>query len=67
MVMSFKMKKLLLYEKEEDMEGGGFFTTYEFSQIQSVRTLKAGEHETFRIKQSDLKKILVVCCCNCNF
>ena len=31
-----------------------------FSQIHSVRPLRAGEHETFRVKQSDLKKILVV-------
>ena len=58
--MSFKMKKLLLYEKEDDMESGGPITTYEFNQIHSVRTLKNGEHETFRIKQSDLKKVLVV-------
>ncbi len=61
MVMSFKMKKMLIYEKEDDMETGGPVTTYEFSQIHSVRTLKAGEHETYRIKQSDLKKVLLVC------
>ena len=30
MVMSFTMKKLLIYEKEEDMETGGPITTYEF-------------------------------------
>ena len=30
------------------------------SQIHSVRTLKSGEHEEFRVKASDLKKILVV-------
>ena len=61
MVMSFTTKRLLIYDKEEDMENGpGPITTLEFSQIYTVRTLRAGEHETFRVKQSDLKKILVV-------
>ena len=62
MVMSFTTKRLLIYDREEDMENGpGPITTLEFSQIYTVRTLRAGEHETFRVKQSDLKKILVVC------
>ena len=61
MVMSFTTKRLLIYDREEDMENGpGPITTLEFSQIYTVRTLRAGEHETFRVKQSDLKKILVV-------
>ncbi len=33
-----------------------------YSQIYTVRTLRSGEHETFRVKPSDLKKILVVRC-----
>ena len=62
MVMSFTMKRLLIYEREEDMEtdGPGPITTLEFSQIYTVRTLRPGEHETLRVKQSDVKKILVV-------
>ena len=61
MVMSFTTKRLLIYDREEDMENGpGPITTLEFSQIYTVRTLRAGEHETFRVKQSNLKKILVV-------
>lgn len=31
------------------------------SQIHSVRTLRPGEHETFRVKQNNLKLIVVVC------
>jgi hypothetical protein len=61
MVMSFTTKRLLIYDREEDMENGpGPITTLEFSQIYTVRTLRVGEHETFRVRQSDLKKILVV-------
>jgi hypothetical protein len=33
MVMSFKMKKLLIYEKEDDMETGGPLSTYEFRYV----------------------------------
>ena len=36
------------------------FILSSFSQIHSVRTLRAGEHQTFRVKLSNLKKILVV-------
>ena len=36
MVMSFKMKKLLIYEKEDDMETGGPITTYDFRYITSL-------------------------------
>ncbi len=59
-VMSFTNKKLLIYEREEDMEGGGSISTFEFSQIYTVRTLRPGEHEQVRVKPSDVKKILLV-------
>jgi len=58
--MSFTTKRLLIYEREDDMESGSYLNSLEFSQIYTVRTLRAGEHEAFRVKQSDLKKILVV-------
>lgn len=58
--MSFTNKKLLLYEHEEDMEAGGPISTFDFSQIYTVRTLRPGEHEQVRVKPSDVKKILVV-------
>jgi len=35
MVMSFKMKKLLIYEKEDDMEAGGPITIYDFRYVYS--------------------------------
>ena len=33
-----------------------------YRQIYTVRTLRSGEHETYRVKQGDVKKILVVSC-----
>ena len=36
------------------------FPCFLLSQVYTVRTLRPGEHETVRVKQSDVKKILVV-------
>ena len=60
MVMSFTMKQLAIYEDEEALQSQGPITSFQFSQIYTVRTLNSGEHEILRVKQSDLKKILMV-------
>ena len=58
--MSFTMKQLAIYEDEEALQSQGPITSFQFSQIYTVRTLNSGEHEILRVKQSDLKKILMV-------
>lgn len=60
MVMSFTMKQLAIYEDEEALQSQGPILSFQFSQIYTVRTLNSGEHEILRVKQSDLKKILMV-------
>lgn len=58
-VLSYVSKKLILYDKEEDM--GTEATPYimlEFGQIYSVRTLEQGEHERVRVKPNDAKRVL---------
>jgi len=60
MVMSFTTKKMLIYEREEDLETGAPISTLEFSQLYTVGTLRPGEHETVRVKQSNVKKIIVL-------
>ena len=57
--MSFTMKQLAIYEDEDALSRGAILT-FAFSQIYTVRTLNHGEHEILRVKQSDLKKILMV-------
>ena len=42
------------------MQTHGPILMFQFSQIYTVRTLNPGEHEILRVKQSDLKKILMV-------
>ena len=60
MVMSFTNKQLTLYDEEEALQTREPILTFQFSQIYTVRTLNPGEHEILRVKQSDLKKILMV-------
>lgn len=36
LVMSFKMKKLLIYEKEDEMETGGPLSVYEFRYCEGL-------------------------------
>ena len=57
--MSFTMKQLAIYDDEDALSCGAILT-FAFSQIYTVRTVNPGEHEILRVKQSDLKKILVV-------
>ena len=42
MVMSFTMKKMLIYEEEKDMDSGGPISTYEFRYV-CVPTSSQGE------------------------
>ena len=59
MVLSFTTKKLVIYEKPEDMGTDVPPTfTLELSQVYSVRTLAQGEHERVRIKPNDSKRVL---------
>lgn len=61
MVMSFTTKQLALYDNEQSVEGAeGAIFIIQFDQLYTVRTLNHGEHEVLRVKQSDLKKILMV-------
>ena len=60
MVMSFTNKQLAIYDDEEALQTRDPIMIFQFSQIYTVRTLNPGEHETLRVKQSDLKKILMV-------
>ena len=60
MVMSFTNKQLAVYEDEDSLQTKDPLMVYQFSQIYTVRTLNPGEHEILRVKQSDLKKILMV-------
>jgi chromosome segregation ATPase len=60
MVMSFTNKQLTIYEDESAMQTHGPILMFQFSQIYTVRTLNPGEHEILRVKQSDLKKILML-------
>ena len=60
MVMSFTNKQLSVYDDEEALSNRPPIFTFEFSQIYTVRTLNPGEHEIMRVKQSDLKRILMV-------
>lgn len=57
MVMSFTTKQLVLYDNEQSV---GAIFIIQFNQLYTVRTLNHGEHEVLRVKQSDLKKILMV-------
>jgi hypothetical protein len=63
MVMSFTNKQLAVYEDEDSLQTKDPLMLYQFSQIYTVRTLNPGEHEILRVKQSDLKKILMVSGC----
>lgn len=58
--MSFTTKQLALYDNEESIESERAIFTIQFDQLYTVRTLNHGEHEVLRVKQSDLKKILMV-------
>ena len=60
MVMSFTNKQLAIYDDEESLQTQGPIVMFLFNQIYTVRTLNPGEHEILRVKQSDLKKILMV-------
>ncbi|CAI8056927.1 Rho-associated protein kinase 2, partial [Geodia barretti] len=60
MVMSFTNKQLAVYEDEDSLQTKDPLMVYQFSQIYTVRTLNPGEHEILRVKQSDLKKILML-------
>jgi predicted nucleic acid-binding Zn-ribbon protein len=60
MVMSFTNKQLAVYEDEDSLQTKDPLMLYQFSQIYTVRTLNPGEHEILRVKQSDLKKILML-------
>lgn len=60
MVMSFTTKQLALYANEQSIDSEGTIFTIQFDQFYTVRTLNHGEHEVLRVKQSDLKKILMV-------
>uniref|UniRef100_A0A1X7V8G1 non-specific serine/threonine protein kinase n=1 Tax=Amphimedon queenslandica TaxID=400682 RepID=A0A1X7V8G1_AMPQE len=61
LVLSFTNKKLLIYDRPEDMGTDippSF--TLELSQVYSVRSLTQGEHERVRIKPNDSKRVLQV-------
>ena len=60
MVMSFTNKQLAMYDDEESLQTRDPIMTFQFSQIYAVRTPNPGDHELLRVKQSDLKKILMV-------
>ena len=60
MVMSFTRKELAIFDDEDALQSRSALLTFTFSQIYTVRTLNQGEHEIMRVKQSDLKRILVV-------
>ena len=60
MVMSFTNKQLAVYDDEDSLQTKEPLMVFQFSQIYTVRTLNPGEHEILRVKQSDLKKILMV-------
>ncbi|KAL5456925.1 hypothetical protein EMCRGX_G034152 [Ephydatia muelleri] len=57
-VMSYQTKKLMIYNSPNMEEAP--ITTLEFSQLYTVTTMKPGEHETYRVKQSDVSKILLL-------
>ena len=60
MVLSLMMKQLAIYDNEEALQTHGPIMTFQFGQIYRVRCLKPGEHEILRVKQSDVKMILMV-------
>ena len=60
-VLSYTTRKLLIYEKEDDMGSAAVpHLTLEFPQIYNVRLLKAGEHESVRVKANDAKRVLLL-------